>query len=471
VKNTLITTVVMAFLICLGQATLARSEDGGPSDATQISGKFEETPVFKASEILEADMLAGDHFRVRETVGSDGYWDLYTVETEFGEFQAHGWFDLRNLIREINAIAHLDHLSRTEVFITSAIDRGLEPLDLALEIVQHPILTISQMPRGIARMFTRFVEKLKMLGEISRKLAGNGDPENEKAEEESTRLEEACARGDYLGPDVCQEAGLKDDMNMLAEHYFDVDDARRQWHEELGTDPYTSNLVLQNAITEVSWFDGMGSYGMKYVNIFRSRGFGVVHKVYKLAWRLDPVQLSEYQVDLLEKLKFTEEQISYFMGNAYISPLRKTAIIEALNELEGIEGSDQLLQWAAQSQSEDEALYTAITLNLVSWYNTQTSIRRFLTVTSLPVFETTDDRIVVLLPIDHLSWTEDVATLMDFAMQREDLERFKDREVWLLARASERARTELESRGWAVSADGYKALIASGEDLGMDEEE
>ena len=64
-----------------------------------VSSDYEEAPEFKASEILTADMLSGENFRVREEVGSDGYWDIYTVETEFGEFTAHGWIDLRELIR------------------------------------------------------------------------------------------------------------------------------------------------------------------------------------------------------------------------------------------------------------------------------------------------------------------------------------------------------------------------------------
>ena len=46
--------------------------------------------MFKASAMLEPEMISGDHFRVREEVGSDGYWDIYTVDTKFGVFNAHG---------------------------------------------------------------------------------------------------------------------------------------------------------------------------------------------------------------------------------------------------------------------------------------------------------------------------------------------------------------------------------------------
>ncbi len=37
------------------------------------AAQYEAQPVFKASEILTPDMLSGEHFQVKEEVGSDGY--------------------------------------------------------------------------------------------------------------------------------------------------------------------------------------------------------------------------------------------------------------------------------------------------------------------------------------------------------------------------------------------------------------
>ena len=132
--------------------------------ANAAGAEFEDAPVFKASEILSADMLSGDNFRVQEEVGSDGYWDIYTVETEFGEFSAHGWIALRELIREIDAIAALMAMSKTQVFLDSMVENGIkEPIDLAVTIVSHPVQTVTGLPRGIKNMFLRYGRKAKKI--------------------------------------------------------------------------------------------------------------------------------------------------------------------------------------------------------------------------------------------------------------------------------------------------------------------
>ena len=273
-----------------------------------------------------------------------------------------------------------------------------------------------------------------------------------------------------IGIFICDEEGYGDEVADFAEKFFHVDDARREWHEELGTDPYTTNQFLQDAIGEVSWFTGMGQYGFKYTVLNRSEVIRITGKVYCLAWRKDPQELQKYIAQELRSLNIAGEQIKYFMGNPYISPTRQVFIVESLKDLEGVEGREGVLRWAADSMSEDEALFSATTVALIAWFHEQTPISSFLSNTLLPIVETADGRVVALLAIDELSWTEDVASIMTFAMQREDKERIKNEEAWLLGRASARARSELEARDWKVLEDGYKAVLASGEKLELDEE-
>jgi hypothetical protein len=459
-------TLLILGLISIGQAEL--EDSAADSVGTE---EFEIAPVFKASEILEMEMLNGDHFRVREEVGSDGYWDLYTVDTKFGVFQAHGWLELRTLIQEINAIAYLDELTRTEVFIKGALEAGLEPVELALAIVQHPVQTVSRIPRGIGHMFKRLAERARDLTALMGKIVKSGDKDKDiKHKDIDARLAEACARGDELTPGLCDEPGYSDDAMKIAEKAFDIDEAQRDWHEELDTDPYSTNEVLQNAITEFSWFEGMGKYGLKFTNIRKNPVIRMTTKVYRLAWRSSPLNLRKYLIEELTQMDIGEDQIKFFMGNPYISPTRQTFIVESLKDLEGVEGRDWVLKWAAESQSEDEAMYSASTLALIAWFNTQTPISRFMPGTLLPIVEAKDGRVVALLPIDYLSWTEDVATIINFAIARDDMNQIKDREIWLLNRASDRAKAEMESLGWTVLQDGYKDVLASGEDLELDAE-
>ncbi|MBT8060194.1 MAG: hypothetical protein KJO33_11395, partial [Gammaproteobacteria bacterium] len=116
-----------AFLLLSALSCTSWAQGSSGETVPELAGNFELPQTFEASAVLQDEMRSGQHFQVREEVGSDGYWGTYTVETKYGTFDAHGWFDLRNLIGEINAIAYLDEFTQTETFLGSATDKGQEP--------------------------------------------------------------------------------------------------------------------------------------------------------------------------------------------------------------------------------------------------------------------------------------------------------------------------------------------------------
>jgi len=437
----------------------------GPAGAA--AAEFEQPPVFRASEILRGtpDMLAGENFRVREEVHNDGYWDFYSIDTPFGVFNAHGWLDLRNTIREINAIAYLENLSRSQVFAQAVIDKGLEPLDLASQIVQHPVQTVRNVPRGIVDMFQRYARRARELIELAAELATGG--ENVKAED--PRLANACDRGEEPYPGACDEEGYADDLGRLVKRYFDVNDVSREYHQALGTDPYSTNEVLQDAITQIAWFGGIGEFGMRKFNPFRKvQTIGVVAEVHRLAWSKDPFELRSYLDEALAEFGISRERREYFLNNPYLTPSKQTSIVLSLKELEGVAGREHLLDWAADCRNEDEALYSVATVALVAWYHVRHGAIRFVPSSLMPVFESRQGDLVSMHPIDHLSWTEEVATILDAVTLPGSLPADRPRVLWLLNRASERARREVEARGFRLIEDGYREVFNSGQSLNLD---
>ena len=77
---------------------------------------YEELPVFKASEILRPEMLAGPHHKVREEVPTYFGANKFTIDSDFGVFEANGNEMLIRRINEINAIAKLKEVSRSDEF-------------------------------------------------------------------------------------------------------------------------------------------------------------------------------------------------------------------------------------------------------------------------------------------------------------------------------------------------------------------
>jgi hypothetical protein len=89
------------------------------------SDENEELPELKASEILREDILTGPHHKVREEVSTSSGANHFIIDSDFGVFEADGneMFDRR--IGEINAIAELKDVSRTDEY-KNALKQGGE---------------------------------------------------------------------------------------------------------------------------------------------------------------------------------------------------------------------------------------------------------------------------------------------------------------------------------------------------------
>lgn len=74
---------------------------------------YESIPVLSASKILPPELLTGPNHRVQERVTNDGFLNIYTIDSPFGQFKAVSTAMLRIRIQEINAIAALDKLKGT----------------------------------------------------------------------------------------------------------------------------------------------------------------------------------------------------------------------------------------------------------------------------------------------------------------------------------------------------------------------
>src|SRR5262245_49220490 len=75
---------------------------------------FEDPPTLNATEILLPEYAAGPAFRVRPPVPTYGGRNGYMIDSDYGIFEADGNAMLVRRIREINAIARLREVSRTE---------------------------------------------------------------------------------------------------------------------------------------------------------------------------------------------------------------------------------------------------------------------------------------------------------------------------------------------------------------------
>jgi hypothetical protein len=196
---------------------------------------FQAPPVLQASELLPPDMLSGSLFRVDDRVPSDGLLGHFTLRSSLGVFVAPGRELLRIRIAELPAIQHLESTSQTDVFLNAAGNAAAKPLEAAASILENPVATAEALPEGISRFFDR-VE----LGAQRITQAASGPTQSGEARAQETAERVGSATITALG----------------------FEQARRQLAKGLGVDPYTTNPVLAQKLTDVAWVSFSGRLGV-----------------------------------------------------------------------------------------------------------------------------------------------------------------------------------------------------------------
>src|SRR6266702_3705914 len=195
-----------------------------PAFAPANASDYEELPELKASEILRPDILQGPNHKVREEVPTYSGANRFTIDSAFGVFEAEGNEMLVRRVNEINAIAKLKEVSRTDAYKSALMQAAKSPLAAVKSIVTDPINTVSNVPKGVMKFMGRAGERVKGIGK-----------KREPAPDEGSR----------------------------AQNIVGFTAAKRKVALSLGVDPYSSNDVLQRELDGITWASFAGGLTFK----------------------------------------------------------------------------------------------------------------------------------------------------------------------------------------------------------------
>ena len=409
--------VVAAYILVLSGASADQSTYDVPWD-------------LRAADILPADLLEGEHHSVDDIVRNDGYLNYYIIKSDYGEFEAASTAMLRIRIVEIGALATLDELSKTEVFIKAAADAGIvAPLRTIKQFVTHPVKTVIGIPRGIGRMFKRYSRQAGDAVESAKDSVGD-DEDSGQADDDSNAAVD------------------------LTESFFGVSRAERAWAAKLGTDPYSSNETLRAAIKEVAWAERLGKFGVGFAGIPEIPGADIIGDVNEAVWSKDPYELQDLNRARLVDTGADEELIEKYLKNPWMSPSQQTLLTAAIAELKDVQGRGGILRQALNPRTEAEAGFFIKSMALLAWYHlNQEPFDSVLTNSVIPAGITADGTVVLTLAVDHLYWTDDVAEASDNLGRLRPDRAERPHEIWLLGTASVRCREELSALGFVVHED------------------
>jgi hypothetical protein len=407
----------VALIAVLGLPTLAAAQG------------YEPPPTVKASAALEPALLKGAHHQVAEPVDATTYYLGFKITSDYGEMEAMGRSLLLTRLQEVQALAELEDVSKSDVFLSAAGNSVINVGKGVAGVVTKPGETVKGVGAGVKRFGTNLGRKGKRGAESAADAVSgdekpaSGAPPTEPAKSTTEKAEDAAT-------------------SALAGKSF------RRWAQKLGVDPYTSNAVLRTALTDIAKIDAAGGIAAKVV-VPIPMVVSTTATVNNLVWGKDPEELLKINEQRLTELGVSKEVQSRFFKNKRFSPSAETRLIAALHAVKA-KGCDDYVDAASEAQQEREALFFVESAEMLQAFHAQNPVTEILRDSRALVAKSAAGA-TVLVAVDQVFWSE------AFAKAAAEVDGRARKELGASAvslripgKVSARARKELEAMKWKV---------------------
>ena len=366
-RSLFLALALSATLQCLAQTP-------EPMEVRRAEAVFEELPELKASEILKPELLKGPHFVVRDPVPTGSGMNQFTIDSDFGVFEADGNEMLLQRLKEIDAIARLQEVSRTDEFKKSLVAAAKSPLNSARNIARDPAQAISNVPKGIMKFLGRARETVENVGKGWTDYAGDG-----------SRMKDAIG----------------------------YSDKKRKIALQMGIDPYSTNTVLQKQLDDVAWASWAGGFTFSVATFPISGPIGAALTVTNLNSTVEellreksPADLEQINRSTFRAMGASASDTERILHGGAFTPTQATTFAVHLKALKGVENRGAFVKVAAQkSTTEADALFCIYTAALMNQIHQKTPIARIVMLRDFPICVAKDGTIIVALQWDYAAWT------------------------------------------------------------------
>jgi len=377
----------------------------------------EAAPSFTASALLAGDVRKGPHHTVKEPVRTEGFFHEFEIASDYGELSAVGLTQLATRLNEVRALAALQEVSKSEVFLKSAGGAVLNVGKSTAKIVTDPVDTAKGVGGGVKRLGVN-------LGRMSKRAVGSAGNESEAA-----APKESAAEG-------------------TANAALGVSGSMRRWAQKVGADPYTTNPVLFEALKDIGRIDSAGSIAAKVVVpipavVTTSASVG------GLVWGKDPEEVRKINEGRLKALGVSQGAAQRFFQNRGYTLTAQTRFIAALDAVKA-KGLAAYVDAAAKADGERSALFFVESAEMLQRAHAAQPATAVLD-DSQVVVARQGTRALMLLPLDYVRLTAQSREVLAEINSRVKGELGATRlEVWLSGQASQRMRAEIARLGWTL---------------------
>ena len=353
-------------------------------------------------------------------MATDGYFGIYRLRTEYGIYECHGKEMLAVRIDELRAIRELEQVNKGEAFLKAAGAAVAKPLEATARIVRDPAGSIGKVPQGVAGLFKRAGQGMQAAGAAVAKGA------------ENVRRELDGEAPAPAGPPKREDP-------------FGFNKNRNQWAAQVRVDPYSTNPVLAEKLTEISAVTFT-------TNLVAGIGVGMVAAPLAWAGRVDEFVLTQPPAKIREKvtaeltaLGCLPGSISGLTENPAFSPTLQLRFAAALGQLSGAANLNAAVELAAAAADEVQARFLCASLEaLAARKSGPDAFKSLLAIAPLPAAVTADGGLLVVAPVDVLPW---IATTDAFSQRSRE---FPKRVLVLPSQTTQLARANLAAHGWTL---------------------
>jgi hypothetical protein len=376
------------FIVPLAIATLV-----APAFAQSPAG-FEQGVVLNASDLLPAEILKGSSYRVRDQVVTDGYLAHFMIDSDYGTFEAIGVPQAKRRIVEAEAIKKLVETSKGDLFAEGMKRSISQPIDAVKNIVNNPVESAKQAPATVGHFFSKVGSAI---GRAGGKLKDN--MENK-------------------GP-----APTTAEVGDAAKNASGFDKAKLDTAKQLGVDPYSDNVRLQEEMDKVTWAFFAGGLPLRVGAAVVSAGIAVVATnmvgIPEDTYALTQSELALRDGRSLTAMGITDADIKTFQLYGPLSTTRRHLIVLALETFPKAGGRGRIIQQvnACETPEQVDFLIAALAILAERQRSGAADYRSLEVLGRLPGAINANGELEVPAPVDHVTWTEQVAGFI----KRDDL--------------------------------------------------
>ncbi len=379
----------------------------------------EPAPEPRLTEVLSPALRQSVHHTVEAVEFRDGYY-AFTVDSEFGTYEAASLPQLRTLVGEIEVLSQaMNQFARR--------DRAADPelrgqfsieADSAMDIITRPVTSAAELAGQLG-------------GNLNEALHG------------SPVLISEYQRIDFAAADSADPTTSMHKRNIAAQWGFDV---------------YSSNPVVQDFLDTAARARSGGAISAGAPSFFRSKqtaprsaDAGVDTVVGRLLKSETAGGLADGNRRLLAQMQIPAVTIDAFLSHAAFSPRHHTRIAHYLAALDRVVNRAAFFDSALRSTDERGAVaHEHLAMMLLYFHRNVAPLQKLHFGNNVLQAIHDNNSILVLQPEDLLAWTVDVERNLDAVARRARDSGFRTLDLMAAGAVSPSAQVQIGARGFTL---------------------